>query len=166
LVTGGAMTDGPEGGRLVRTFTPSARKPQVREPCTLKISELEPSQVLRGEEARRLRRDVQAFASARRADHELLTRRLGSLTRLDSPQRFKFASCQKVPFALSSPICHAAACSPPAGDVVAVGVVRVDAVGGDAGGGVPGGLGAFGGVFGKVAGDHPVGSAPEAAARP
>ena len=41
--------------------------------------------------------------------------------------------------------------------------VQVDGVGGEAGGGVPGGLGAFGGVFGEVAGDGQVGDGAGAA---
>jgi hypothetical protein len=45
-----------------------------------------------------------------------------------------------------------------AGDVTTLGVGElVDVVAGDAGGGVPGGLGALGGVLGKVARDHAVG---------
>jgi hypothetical protein len=50
------------------------------------------------------------------------------------------------------------ACGDEAGGVAAMRVgVLADGVGGDAGGLVPGGLGALGGVFGEVSGDHAVG---------
>src|SRR6202035_1934044 len=61
------------------------------------------------------------------------------------------------------------AAEPPAGGdepfgVCALGVgVQVDGVGGEAGRGVAGGLGAFGGVFGEVAGDGQVGDGAGAA---
>ena len=61
------------------------------------------------------------------------------------------------------------AAEPPAGGDEPFGVgargvgVQVDGVGGEAGGGVAGGFGAFGGVFGEVAGDGQVGDGAGAA---